>query len=239
MNPAVLGLAFFLALAAPGARAGESVVMVTADDGTRLSYLLTTRSAAPRYVILGFPGGSGLFNARMEDGEIRFAFAGNFVVRTRNLMVDDEFGMALTDATSVVERMAPIVVDLHQRYPAARIYLMSTSNGTIDSANLSLTLGGITGAIHTSSMARLTAIAFDKSTVRQLFVHHLNDGCRSTSYGGAKYVTDKHNIKLITMTGGHGTGDPCEPFGYHGYAGIEKETIDAIKQWVREDGAAR
>ncbi len=239
MKSSVLGLAFFLALAAPAAGAGESVVTVTADDGTRLSYLLTVQSAAPRYVILGFPGGSGLFNARVEDGEIRFAFGGNFVVRTRNLVVDDEFAMALTDATSVVERMAPIVADLHRRFPAARIYLISTSNGTIDSANLSLTLGGIGGAIHTSSMARLAAVSFDKSTVRQLFVHHLNDGCRATSYGAAKYVTDKYHIKLITMTGGHGTGDPCEPFGYHGYADIEPETIAAIKQWVREDGAPR
>ena len=222
-------------LVAAGTHAAETVVSVKLDDGTPLSYLLTTQSNAPRYMLLTMPGGSGIFNARVENGEIKFQFTGNFVVRTRNLIVDEDFAMAITESTSVTERMAPIVADLRKRFPATRIYLLSTSRGTIDSANLSLTLGDIAGAIHTSSMASLSAMPFDKSKVRQLFVHHASDGCRSTSYGAAKYVTDKYNIKLVTMTGGNASGDPCEPFGYHGFAGIEKETVAAIKDWIRED----
>jgi len=211
------------------------VVVLAAEDGTRISYLLITKSAAPKYTVIGFPGGGGVFNAREENGEIRFASGGNFVVRTRDMMVDDEFAMALTDATSITERMSRIVADLKQRFPATRIYLMSTSLGTIDSANLSLSLGNqISGAIHTSSMSRLAAFPFDKTVVRQLLVHHLNDGCHVTSYGAAKYTAEKYGIKLITITGGIGLGDPCEPFGHHGYAGKERETIDAIKAWIRE-----
>jgi hypothetical protein len=231
-----LGMLLLLALVAPAAPAAESVVVLKADDGARIAYLLLTKSAAPKYIIIGFPGGSGVFNAREEDGKIQFAFGGNFVVRTRNLMVDDEFAMALTDATSLAERMSKVVADLKQRLPGTKIYLMSTSNGTLDSANLSVSLGNqINGAIHTSSLVKITAVPFDKSVVRQLLVHHVNDGCHATSYGGAKYVSEKYGIKLITMEGGVGQGDPCEAFGHHGYAGIEKETIDAIKQWVRQE----
>ena len=116
-----------LALAAPAAQADESVVVI--EDG-KLSYLLTTKSAAPKYTMLGFPGGSGIFNARVEDGQIRFAFTGNFVVRTRNIMVDDEFAMAITDSTSLPEVMGRVVADLKRRFPGTKIYLISTSNGT-------------------------------------------------------------------------------------------------------------
>ena len=68
--------------------AEESVVAVKLDDGTPLSYLLTAQSNTPRYMLLTMPGGSGIFNARVENGEIKFQFTGNFVVRTRNLIVD-------------------------------------------------------------------------------------------------------------------------------------------------------
>ena len=225
-----------LAVAASAARADESVVTLTAADGTPLSYLLTVKSAVPKYTMLGFPGGSGLFNARVEDGQIRFAFGGNFIVRTRNLVVDDEFAMAITDSTSLPERVSPIIADLKRRFPGTHVYLIATSNGTIDSANLSLALGDqVSGAIHTSSRASLSAVPFDRSKVRQLLVHHQNDGCRVTSHGAAQYVSEKYGVKLITMTGGVGVGDPCEPFGHHGFAGVERETISAIKDWVRQE----
>jgi hypothetical protein len=34
------------------------------------------------------------------------------------------------------------------------------------------------------------------------------------------------------MEGGIAVGDPCEAFAYHGYNGIERETVDAIKKWI-------
>ena len=230
----IRGLCFVLIACA--AQAEQAVVTLSKDDGSRISYLLITKSAAPKYTVIAFPGGAGIFNVRQENGELRFAAAGNFVIRTRDLMVDDLFAMALTDATSLAERMSRIVADLKQRFPQTRIYLMSTSLGTIDSANLPLSLGHqISGAIHTSSMSRLAAFPFDKTSVRQLLVHHINDGCGATNYGSAKYASEKYGIKLITMTGGSGTGDPCQPFGHHGYAGVEKETIVAINLWIQQE----
>jgi len=35
------------------------------------------------------------------------------------------------------------------------------------------------------------------------------------------------------MEGGISVGDPCEPFGHHGFNWTESETIDAIKKWIK------
>jgi len=143
--------------------------------------------------------------------------------------------MALTDATSNTEQIRRIINDLKQRYPRTKIYILSTSRGTIDSMNLSHTLGNeISGAIHTASMSEIAAFPFDKTVMRQLFVHHKNDGCKFTNYSAPDYAAQKHGIKLITISGGVGNGDPCEAFGHHGFAGVEQETIDAIKNWIKE-----
>ena len=42
--------------------------------------------------------------------------------------------------------------------------------------------------------------------------------------------------ELIAMEGGISVGDPCEARAYHGFNCIERETIDAIKQWIRKGG---
>jgi hypothetical protein len=41
------------------------------------------------------------------------------------------------------------------------------------------------------------------------------------------------------MTGGKSVGNDCEPFAYHGYNGIERETIDAIKKWIKQGEGKR
>jgi hypothetical protein len=229
-------LCAWLALSGGAAAAAESVVVLPTDKGGSISYLLVTKSDHPQYTIIGFPGGQGVFNASESNGSIHFSAGGNFVIRTRNLMVDDKFAMALTDASSDPLRMGKIVDDLKRRYPGTHVYVMSTSMGTLDSMSLSMSLGDrIDGAIHTSSMSQIGSFPFDQTKVRQLIVHHYNDGCRATSYGSAKSASEKYHIKLITVTGGTGTGDPCEPFDHHGYRGVEKQTIDAIKQWIRQE----
>ena len=41
-----------------------------------------------------------------------------------------------------------------------------------------------------------------------------------------------YGTELIEMEGGKSTGDDCEAFAYHGYNGIEAETVDKIKAWI-------
>ena len=43
-------------------------------------------------------------------------------------------------------------------------------------------------------------------------------------YGASRFV------------GGVSVGDHCEALAYHGFNGIERETLDAIKKWILEGG---
>lgn len=67
-------------------------------------------------------------------------------------------------------------------------------------------------------------------------VHHKADACRSTPFFEARATHERFGNDFIAMEGGISVGDPCEAFAHHGFNGIERETIDAIKQWIRRGG---
>ena len=49
-------------------------------------------------------------------------------------------------------------------------------------------------------------------------------------------LTDYFYSSLAPFTdGGTGaSGEPCEALHYHGYIGMEKETVDQIVSWIRQ-----
>ena len=53
---------------------------------------------------------------------------------------------------------------------------------------------------------------------------------RRPSAGEASHRS--YGTELIEMDGGKSTGDDCEALAYHGYNGIERETVDRIKAWI-------
>jgi hypothetical protein len=69
---------------------------------------------------------------------------------------------------------------------------------------------------------------------RHLIVHHRNDSCKNTSFAAAELSHERFGNDFIVMEGGISIGDPCEPFAHHGYNGIERETADAIKKWIKQ-----
>jgi hypothetical protein len=62
------------------------------------------------------------------------------------------------------------------------------------------------------------------------------DVCQLTLFGPAKSSHEKYGTDFIAMEGGISTGDHCEAFSHHGYNGIERETVEAIKKWVVQGG---
>jgi hypothetical protein len=40
--------------------------------------------------------------------------------------------------------------------------------------------------------------------------------------------------ELLTVQGGTSRGDPCEAFAYHGFNGVEAETVGKIAAWVTQ-----
>lgn len=217
----------------------EEELITTAhfQNGEVVPYILNYRNLSPRYVIILFPGAHGNVNPRMEDGKLVYAFRGNFLLKSRKFIVDDEFATVTTNASKNEERIQAVLDDLKNRFPTARIYLMGTSRGTFDTIALAEYLSDkIAGEIHTSSLSRVSSFDGRKYKNRHLVVHHRNDGCHSTPFGPAEYSHRKYGTDFIAMEGGIEVGDSCGPTGYHGYNGIEKETIDAIKAWIKKGG---
>jgi integrase len=44
----------------------------------------------------------------------------------------------------------------------------------------------------------------------------------------------RYRTPLIVMEGGRSVGYECGPVAHHGFYGIERETVDKIKQWTRQ-----
>jgi hypothetical protein len=188
-------------------------------------------------VIILFPGGSGRVEPRMQDGTLAYGFKGNFLLRARPFIVDDEFATVTTNTTRSPERIQAVLDDLKRRFPAARIYLMGTSNGSAATMALAGYLSErIAGEIHTSSHSEIYSFDARKYKNRHLIVHHKRDTCRSTPFFAAEAAHERYGTDFIAMDGGISVGDACEAFAYHGYNGIERETAAAIKKWIRQGG---
>jgi hypothetical protein len=214
--------------------ADELITTARQADGETVPYVLNTGHAVPRYVLILFPGGSGRVEPRMHDGELVYGFKGNFLMRARQYLVDAEFATVATNTTENPERVQAVLDDLARRFPAASVYLMGTSNGTTATMALSGYLSQrIAGVIHTASMSELYGFDSRKYRNRHLIVHHRNDTCRFTPFFAAEAAHRRFGTDLIAMQGGISVGDACEAFSHHGFNGIERETAEAIKNWVK------
>ena len=204
-------------------------------SGEPVPYILSRNDPDPAYVIILFPGGAGNVDPRMQDGKLVYGYQGNFLLRSRKFLVDDEFATVTTNSTTSEDRIQAVLDDIGRRFPKAQIYVMGTSNGTYCTMALAGYLSGrVAGEIHTSSLARIYSFDAKKYKNRQLVVHHRKDTCRATPFNAAQGSHERHGNEFIAMEGGITDGDPCEAFAHHGYNGIERETMAAIKQWIRQ-----
>lgn len=224
-----------IALWAQAGFAAEELIDSARDArGGAVPYILNQEGPAPRFVLILFPGGNGQVNPRMEGGKLVYGFRGNFLLRARRHLVDGEFASATTNSTQVEERIQAVIDDLQRRFPQARIYLVGTSNGTFETMRLAAYLSDkIAGEIHTSSLRQIAAFDARQYANRHLLVHHREDRCFATPFASAEYAHEKYGNELLVMEGGISVGDSCEAYAHHGYNGIERETAEAIKRWVR------
>jgi hypothetical protein len=217
--------------------AEELVTTAHYASGEPVPYILNAVDASPKYVIILFPGGSGAVDPRIENGKLVYGFKGNFLVRSRALIVDEAFATVTTNSSQSEERIQAVLDDLKRRFPEARVYLMGTSNGTGPTMALAAYLSNrIAGEIHTSSRREIYGFDARKYGNRHLVVHHKGDLCRATPFNAAEASHERFGNDFIAMEGGISVGDNCEAFAHHGYNGIERETIDAIKNWIRQGG---
>jgi pimeloyl-ACP methyl ester carboxylesterase len=256
-----------LALAAAGAASAQVEQVVTVQrGGYSISALAMHRDRAGvfRHGIALFPGHPGIMKIEpAADGEPRFTLKGNFLIRARRFWVDDETVVLSVDAPSdqwanfpqyfrstarYGEDIAALLGAAAERFGVQEWTFVGTSEGSIS-------------AFHASHMnpklARrliLTSSLFEASRngpglgvpdardlpPLTLWVHHVDDGCRYTPYSMAQRAAQRTAKPLISVHGGGpGKGDPCQAFRAHGYVGIERETVEAMRQWVKTGDVPR
>ncbi len=213
-----------LLLFGPAAWAADQSASGKTADGSSVAYLLTTTSSqAPTYAVILMPGGKGIMSPQN----------GNFLIRSRALFAEGPFVAASTDATSKPDRIMAIASDLQRRYPGIKVYVVGTSRSTEATMALSRPLDGkVAGFVHSSSMNPISSFDPRGLKSRQLIVLHKKDACAATKPSNGVASNRSYGTELIEMDGGKSTGDDCEAYAYHGYNGIERQTIDKIKQWM-------
>jgi hypothetical protein len=250
-----LAAALCFAVSAGGANAAEERIELATRPGVTQAFYLAKPAGAAAATLVLFTGGSGAL-PNYGPPDLR---RGNFLVRSRNLFLDQGFNIAVIDLPSDATNGlgGTRVSKAHQtdiaavigylRRLNAPIWLVGTSMGTISAANGgALESGGPDGIVLTSSIisagghrnGRVADVGPEKVKVPTLFVHNRDDACRFCPYSDVPELmsrfTQTPRKELITFEGGDPTrSDPCEALSRHGYIGLEPKVVAAISGWIK------
>jgi dienelactone hydrolase len=256
-TPRILPL--LLLAAASGAYAqSPQVVDVPSRPGVTQRILVITPDK-PKAVVILFAGGDGGLTLE-ADGRIP-KLGGNFLVRTRQLFVEQGLTTVLIDAPS--DRQSPpflsgyrqtdehvadvkAVIAWLRQQSKIPVWLIGTSRGTQSvghiATHLPLTDGGPDGIVLTSTIVNdprsraVPEMALERIRIPVLVTHHREDSCRICLYSDVPRLMEKLTTpprkELITFDGGVSVGDPCEARAYHGYNGIEGAVVQRIAAWI-------
>ena len=240
-------------LAAGIASAADGLVRIDTRPGVKVGYWMMERPNASATLVLlpGGEGGIGLRNGAPHSANFlvrerdRFAAAGFNVAIVGKPSDRDDLDLAFRAGPEHVEDLRRVVEALRARY-GKPVWLVGTSRGTVSAAAAAAALGdAIAGVVLTSSItARNVPQAVEnlplaKIRVPVLVVHHRKDACRDTpAFEAPRIVEGLTNApakKLLVMDGGSGArGGYCQPLHWHGFIGMEQETVDAIADFIRD-----
>ena len=230
-----LSILFAVICLAGHATAADELASGTSSDGMSVPYVLTTDGGGrPAYAVVLMPGGAGIMSPRLNtNGRVTFGMGGNFLIRSRARFASGPFVAASTDATSAPDRILAVATDLQRRYGPLQVYVIGTSRSTEATMTLAGPLDGkVAGFVHSSPMNAIAGFDPRRFKSRHLIVIHRMDACRVTRPSNGEASHRSYGTELIMMEGGKSTGEDCEAMAYHGYNGIEAETVDKIKAWI-------
>ena len=236
----------------------EELVSVDLSGSKKQVGVYSTKKGAdkPTKLAVLLPGYPSVVRPVVEGGVMTGSkLNGNFLIRARRFLVDESVASLLVDCQSESgdycassyqaskqrqEDVDKLIGEVRNRVPSiTEVWLVGTSMGTISSSFMAVhNSTGYAGAIHTAAITEpyargsyreLGGFDYKKALTLQFFVHHSVDPCALTTYSGAKSITEKYGVPLITVSGGAGfQGAACEAFTEHGFRGKEKEVMNAI-----------
>jgi hypothetical protein len=232
------------------------------DKDAKQTGLFSIKSGSKNHSRLAvfIPGYPSVFRPAVENGVmVSTKLSGNFLIRSRRHLADESIAILTIDCQSESgdvcsssyqasgERQAHVqklINEVKNRYPTIQeVWLVGTSMGTISSSFMpTYDSRAYAGAIHTAAITEPYArnsyrelINFDykKSGAPQFFIHHKDDPCYLTTWSGAKSISDKYGVPLITVFGGSNfQGNPCNAFTEHGFRGKELEVMQTIREII-------
>ena len=253
----VLGLA--LALASLGACAqGPAFKVATRPDITTTVFWEAHEGA--KATVLLFPGGGGGFG-KLEGGK---PSSQNFLVRSMQYFLANGFNVAIfgkpsdTDDLDYPDRvsdrhMADVraVLDFVKQQSPAPIWIIGTSRGSVSATAAAIRIQdpGIAGLVLTSSVVSYKKVGAvprqDLAAIKLpvLVVHNSRDACWVCNPSevpailrGLKNAAAKKEV--MVDGGANPTGDACGALHWHGFIGMEKETVDIIASWIKQESPA-
>ena len=240
----------------------EELITVDLDKDAKQTGLFSIKNGSKNHSKLAvlIPGYPSVFRPAVENGVmVSTKLSGNFLIRSRRHLADESIAILTIDCQSESgdicsssyqasnERQAHVqklMNEVKKRYPTIQeVWLVGTSMGTISSSFMpTYDSRAYAGAIHTAAITEPYArnsyrelINFDykKSGAPQFFIHHKDDPCYLTTWSGAKSISDKYGVPLITVFGGSNfQGNPCNAFTEHGFRGKELEVMQTIREII-------
>lgn len=236
----------------------EELIEVESRDGVLQRGLFIEAENATHTVLL-FPGGHGRVKLK-SDGTIR-KLRGNFVIRTRDLFLDNGINVVIVDAPSDRYKSPGMkggyrssdehITDLKalleglKKHSNKPIWLNGTSRGSESVAYAGIHLKGISGLILTSSITEengngeeVTSYELDKITVPVFIGAHEDDGCWVTPPSGAAAIKEKLTSAKVIEYKMYSGGDdpiskPCKAKSQHGFLGIEHQVLMDMIKFIR------
>lgn len=237
----------------------RSAIETVARDGYTIAGLVSQLPGVKsfKHGIVLFPGAPGILRLREADGQPRFDLRGNFLVRSSRHWLDEETLVVVVDAPSdqwaaFSQRfresprygadVAALLAAIGQRNRVDNWTFVGTSEGSVSAfhaARMNPLLARRT--ILTASLFLATRLGPGLSGINigdlpgdLLWVHHENDPCTYTPYREAVDFAQKSGKPLMTVRGGDpGRGPPCEAYSAHGFVGMERATVLAMRAWIK------
>ncbi|MFN0163717.1 MAG: hypothetical protein ACKVQQ_20995 [Burkholderiales bacterium] len=239
--------------------AHPTAVVTAKRERHTIAGLVTHQEGAKsfKHGIAIFPGYPSILRLREEGGQAVFELRGNFLVRSRRHWLDEETLVVVVDAPSdqwttfhqffredprYGADVAALLAEVGRRYPVEGWTFVGTSEGSVSAfhaARMNPRLARRT--ILTASLflpsrngPGLSAVAWSELSSDLLWVHHEDDPCTFTSYRDAARFSRRTAKPLLTVRGGGPwRGAACEAFTAHGFVGAERETVEAMRSWVK------
>lgn len=241
----------------------EELIVVDLEQGVQQGGVFSVKTGTNGHTRLAvlLPGYPSVVRPVVEQGVmVGSKLTGNFLIRSRRYLTDDSIATLIVDCRSAngdycssryqasKQRQSDVqklIDEVRTRNPKIdQVWLIGTSMGTVSSSFMPLHNPLIyAGAIHTASItepyargsyAELGNFDYKKSGIPQFLIHHENDPCNLTTYAGARSISEKYDIPLVTVHGGSGfQGDACQAFTEHGFRGKEKEVMSTIGQIIK------